>query len=342
MTGGSWLHELVAWCVEQGREDVEGWVAEARRRSNEPLDTVARQIVFQQAQLAARAHVTPAAVESMPGLRAAIAGGRINAEVGFVLYRMVKSVLYQAAVYGRAHDRDIVDAVLLTVGLALGHAGTRAALVDGGRRSPAKIIAAISGSGGAATYAGVLSAEVTARFGARGPIGHLPRVGRSFLGAQHFVFISAASLAGRLIFNDLVLTREELNELDTQMRAWSRTMVALMAWMAGIDGNVDGSETAAIEALKHALVMPGLSNDEVLAEIGARPDWDRIRRQFRTEDERAGLIENLLMVVWADGQKTDTEDRLCRRVAAELVADRLIDGIEAAVRQTLQGEQTWE
>lgn len=334
----SWLYDLVTWCVHEGREDVESWVASARGRGGQPLDLLARRIVFQQAQLAAKAYVTPAAVESMPGLSRAVSQQRISAEVGFVIYRMVKSILYQAAVYGRAHDKDVIDMVLLTLGLTLGHAGTRSALVEGGRRAPARTIAAISGAGGAATYAGLLSAEITARFDGRGQLRHLPTGGRPFLGAQNFIFISAASLAGRFVFNDLTVTREELAELDAQMRAWSRTVLSLMAWMARADGTVDGTETETIRALQTSLVMPGLRDDELAVALSGPPDWEKIRQQFKTEDERAGLLENLLMVVWADGRKTDEEDRVCRRVAAELVADRMFDDIERAVRESMQGE----
>lgn len=334
----NWLYDLVTWCVQEGREDVEAWTASARGRGNQPLDQLARRVVFQQAQLAAKAYVTPAAVGSIPGLGRAVSAQRINAEVGFVIYRMVKSILYQAAVYGRAHDNDVVDMVLLTLGLALGHGGTRTALVEGGQRAPARSIVAISGAGGAATYAGVLSAEIAARFEGRGQLGHLPIVGRPFLGAQNFIFISAAALAGRFVFNDLTVTREELNELDMQMRAWSRTMLSLMAWMARADGEVDGTETETIRSLQHSLVMPGLTNAELAVELIGPPNWEKIRQQFKTEDERAGLLENLLMVVWADGRKTDEEDRLCRRVAAELVADRMIDDIEQAVRESMHGD----
>jgi hypothetical protein len=80
-------------------------------------------------------------------------------------------------------------------------------------------------------------------------------------------------------------------------------------------------------------VVPGAQPETL--EVGARPDWERIRRQFQTEDDKAGLLENILMVVWADGVKAPEEDRLCRRLAAELVADRIVDDIERAVRGSM-------
>jgi uncharacterized tellurite resistance protein B-like protein len=188
-------------------------------------------------------------------------------------------------------------------------------------------------------YAALLAADIVSRFQGRGQVQHLPIVGRPFFGAQNFIFISAASLAGRYVFNDLALSSEELAELDERMKAWSRTVLGLMMWMARADGNVDLSETEIVRALEKTLVMPGIPPAELEREMQSAPDWEKIRRQFKTDDERAGLLENLLMVVWADGVKTPEEDRLCRRVAAELVADRMVDDIETAVRQSMAAEQ---
>lgn len=332
----SWLHDLVSWCVTEGREDVEGWVAEAKARNRGlPLDALARKVVYQQAQLAARAPITPAAVGGIPGLRTAITARRIDAESGFVVYRMVKSILYQAAVYGHSHDRDVIDRTLLTLGLSMGHLPTRKTLVDGGHRTPERLIAAIAGSAGARAYADMLAADIGTRFTGRGRLQLLTQAGRPFFGTQNFIFISAASLAGRFVFNDLVVTPAELDELDHQIRERSRTVLGLMSWMARADGLPDAVEGSVIEALRESLVLPGISSADLSTELVGKPDWEKIRHLFSNDDERAGLLENLLMVVWADGEKTEQEDRLCRRVAAELVADRMVDDIEAAVRRSM-------
>lgn len=332
----SWLYDLVSWCIHEGRKDADNWVEWSQAQGSLSRDELAQRVVYQQSKLAAHAAVTPGAIGSIPGVRTAIAAGQVSTEVGFVMYRMVKSILYQAAVYGHDEERDVIDRVLLILGVALGHEMTRQALVEGGRRAPAKTIAGIVGRGGAQEYAALLAAEIAVRFAQRGELNRVPIVGRPFMGAQNFMFISAASLAGRYVFNDLALTREELADLDRRMKEWSRTVLALMMWMARADGSVEGTESQTIQELERSLVMPGIGPDELEREMQTAPDWDRIRRQFKTEDERAGLLENLLSVVWADGNKTPQEDRLCRRVAAELVSDRIVDDIEAAVRQSME------
>ncbi len=329
----NWLMELLEWCVQHGREDAENWVQWTQGRSqSKDRDEVAQRVVFQQAKLAAHAAVTPAAVSSIPGVRTAISAGKITVEVGFLVYRAVKSILYQAAVYG--HDlkgRDLPDRILLVLGVAFGEEKTREALVNAGRVSPNKVLAQIAGSSEA--YAALLAEKISARFAGRGLVSELALGGRFYFGAQNFMFISAATLAGRYVFNDLVLTKDELKELDQKMLEKSRTMLGLMVWMANADGKFEGTEKEMIERVVGALVMPGIHRDDMHQEISAKPDWDRVRKVFNTEDEKAGLIENILMVVWADGEKQPEEDRLCRRLSAELVADRMFDEIEMAVRQ---------
>lgn len=330
----AWLYDLVTWCVEHGREDVENWVAWARSHGAGSVDHVAQRVVSQQAEFAARAPITPAAVASIPGIRQAVDQHVITLDVGFMVYRMVKTVMYQAAVYGHDSESDVGDRILLVLGVALGHEKTRQCLLDGGSKAPGKILNAIVGYGGGIAYADTLGTLISQRFRGRGGLADIPIVGRPFFGAQNFIFISAAALAGRYVFNDLVLTIYELNDLDRQMRDWSRSMIGLMMWMARADGGVDHGETDIIRGLEKSLVLPGIHPEDLEKEMQSAPDWEKIRRQFKTEDERAGLLENLLMVVWADGVKTEEEDRLCRRVAAELVADRMVDDIEAAVRKS--------
>lgn len=325
----SWLLDLVSWCVKEGREDVENWV----QYSTGPgrglsTDQLALHVVSQQAKLAARAPVTPAAVGSLPGVRSAISQKLITADIGFLIYRMCKSVLYQAAVYGRQLDApDLPERILMVLGVAFGDPRTREALVG---RVPGKAFAKVARN--AAEYGDRLGEAVVKRFHNRGEMTAMPLVGRPFFGAQNFIFISAAAMAGRFIFNDGELSREELHDLDARVLELGRAVLALMLWVARGDGQFDGTEQETIMMLEESLVMPGASYEDLEANLPETPDWERIRKQFRTEDEKAGLIENILMVVWADGEKQPQEDRMCRRLAAELVADRMIDDIEAAVR----------
>ena len=328
----NWLQELVEWCVREGREDAMNWIAETRREGL-TQDNLAQRVVFQQAQLAARTPVTPAAVRNMPGLRTAIDGG-LAPHVGFLVYRQIKSILYQAAAYKQdLKSPELPDRVLLVLGLSYGEPRTRQLLVREGRKAPGKIVAAIARSRG--EYARLLSEVIITRFRLQQDEAMLPTVGRPFLGAQNFLYISASALAGRYLFNDLQISAEELNDFDLRMQEKSLSMLTLMTWMAKADGQFDITEHQAIESLKASLLLPGLRLEDVDQFLLEKPDWPRVRRAFQTDDEKASLLENILTVVWADGHKAPEEDRMCRRLSAELVADRLIDEIEDSVRQRL-------
>jgi len=330
----NWLYELLTWAVRESRVDVESWVRDARLKGGATgRDELASQIVNQQAKLAARAPVTPAAVGAMPGLRTAIRDGLFPIDVGLLFYRMIKSILYQAAAYEvRLDDPELPDRVLLVIGVALGDQRTRGALVGEGVQPPGKIRARVV-KGGAEAYAAMLGQTLAERFRNHPTVSALPLVGRSFFGAQNFIYISAATLAGRYIFNDAVLSVEEINALDARVLELSRAVLAMMLWVARGDGAFDPTEQNTIMQLEESLMMPGMSYDALEENLPDVPDWNRIRQMFKTDDEKAGLLENILMVVWADGQKQEQEDRMCRRIAAELVADRMMDDIESAVRQ---------
>lgn len=333
----NWLLDLVEWCVREGREDATNWIAETRREGL-TRDNLAERVVFQQAKLAARTPVTPAAVRSIPGVRAAIDGG-LSPDVGFLVYRQVKSALYQAAAY--KHDmksRELPDRILLVLGLSFGEPRTRHAVVRDGRKPPGRIVAAIARNSG--EYAQLLASTIETRFADQQGSSLIPQVGRPFLGAQNFLYISAAALAGRYLFNDLVISEDEMRDLDQRILDKSLSMLSLMVWMARADGHFDSTEQQVIESLKKSLMLPGVRPEDIEGPLADKPDWNRIRKAFQTEDEKACLLENILMVVWADGSKAPQEDRMCRRLSAELIADRLIDDIEASVRQQLG--PSWE
>lgn len=331
-----WLYDMVHWCVQCGRVEVDKWIQDAQRNKDTPREILATRVVYQQAQLAVHSHITPAAVGGIPGVRSALNAGAINLEIGFLIYRMVKSIFYQAAVYDWDQDDELVERILLILGIAVGHAETRGTLVGRGHTSVHRLINEIVDDGDALTYSAMIGQQIAQRFGGRGSLADMPVVGRPFFGAQNFMFVSAASLAGRYMFNDMRLSQSELDDLDRRMREWASTVLSLMVWMAQADGRIGRAEASIIQHLERRLVMPGMESQDVREELQIPPDWDRIRRQFRTQEERAGLLENILMVVWADGQKTAEEDRLCRRVAAELMCDRIVDDIEDAVRQMLE------
>lgn len=335
----NWLYDLVEWCVREGREDAQNWITYTQGSArNLSRDDLATRVVHQQAQLAARAPVTPAAVGSLPGIRTAVNRRLISADVGFLLYRMIKSIMYQAAAYGQRFDKDgLPERVLLILGVALGDDRTRTTLVAEGNKPPAKLLERIV-RGGAKPYAQHLGEIICHRFHGKGSLSSIPIVGRPYFGAQNFIFISAAALAGRYVFNDCALSKKELDELDARVLDLSRAVLSLMVWMAKGDGSLDRSEADTIMMLEESLLMPGISYEELEKDLPETPDWDRIRRQFQTEDEKAGLLENILMVVWADGEKQPSEDRMCRRLAAELVADRMIDDIETAVKASMRSD----